>query len=111
MISVRKLEVMFDGINALAFIATGVIDLLSSGSVIPTILIIIILAGTLAKTYALRKYKKEVWDELARENHAQACKATLYYTQIAILVLAIVSIIWSMEFCLIIQHCLYCLEQ
>lgn len=97
MISVRKMEVLSSGLNGLTCIATGIIGLLTTNSIIPTILLIIIVFGNLGKTFILKKCKTEVWDELASQNYAQASKITLLYIQLMILVLAIICIIWSVD--------------
>ena len=97
MLSVRKREMLSNGVTGINLIAVGVVCLLPVREWLTMIVMGIYFISLICVHLYIRHCKREPWDELARENHSKAIRLTLLFIELALLLYGMVDIIFKVS--------------
>lgn len=107
MLSVRKQEVLQNGLIGIACILISILDFFSNKDILAMILLIIIVFAYIVVHIYQSKVKNEPWDELTIENYANARRITLYFVEFTLLIWAIICIIGRFHILIRASHILF----
>lgn len=107
MLSVRKEELLSDGLIGIVSVLVSVMDWFTNKELLACILLAFIVVIYVAVYIYQARAKKEPWDELTRENYANARRITLLFVEITLLIWAIICLAGHFQVTLKASHILF----
>ena len=107
MLSVRKEELLTNGLVGLAGILFSVLNFFADKDSLACISFAVIVFLYAGAYYYRRKVKNEPWDELTVENYAKARRLTLLFVELTLLIWTVLCIIGHLRVTISASHILF----
>lgn len=107
MLSVRKQEILQNGMIGAVCIIFSVINWFTDRDLLAVIVLGLIILMSLASFVYQRKNKQEPWDELTVHNYAVARRITLFYVEATLLIWTIMCVLLHVQVTIEASHILF----